>query len=210
MDLYSRSHVLEDVAAQHAAEPQTQPVIQPDRRPIEHLPEPQQRLPFRESLRVHVAEVLRFERHVLWIERHAQHVSRQLAGQRHVELAAVRAAQVELVELVPHDLRTPLSRAVTDELVVEKLQPAAVDFLGLWRWMRHGLRGGGRRIRHMHWTINQQLKMRQRRTQPEDWSFGHSRAPFLEQAWLGCSSARFRISLCEPEPLPPAAFFSGG
>jgi hypothetical protein len=62
----------------------------------------------------------------------------------------------------------------------------------------------------MHWTINQQLKMRQPRTQPEDWSFGHSWAPFLDQAWLGCSSAGFRITLSESEPLLTAAFFSGG
>ena len=54
-------------------------------------------------------------------------VARQLAGERQVQLAAMRPAQVELVKLVAHNLRAPLRRAVPDELVVEKLEPAAID-----------------------------------------------------------------------------------
>ena len=38
------------------------------------------------------------------VERQAQHIPRQFAGQRQVQLAPVRPPQVELVELVAHDL----------------------------------------------------------------------------------------------------------
>ena len=49
-------------------------------------------------------------------------------GEREVELAAVGTAQIELVKLVAHDFAAALRRAVASELVVEKMNPAAVDF----------------------------------------------------------------------------------
>ena len=79
-----------------------------------------------------------------------------------LSLPAVRPAQIELVQLVAHNLRAPLGRAVADELVVEKLQPAAIDFFRLRRGMRHGLGRSSRRVCHMHWTINQQPRRTQR------------------------------------------------
>ena len=51
VDFHAGAHVVEDVAAQHAAEAQSQPVIQPDRRAVEHLPEPEQRLALRVARR---------------------------------------------------------------------------------------------------------------------------------------------------------------
>ena len=42
----------------------------------------------------------------------------------------MRTAQIELVKLVAHNLGAPLRRAVADELVVEKLEPAAVHLFG--------------------------------------------------------------------------------
>ena len=59
---------------------------------------------------VHSAEVLGLEGHVFRVERQAQHVAGQLAGEGEVELAAVGTAQVELVELVAHNLGAALGR----------------------------------------------------------------------------------------------------
>ena len=41
IDLDPRADAGEDVPAQHRADPQPEPVIGPDRRAVEHLPEPQ-------------------------------------------------------------------------------------------------------------------------------------------------------------------------
>ena len=48
----------------------------------------------------------------------------------------MRTAQVELVKLVAHNLRAPLRSLVAGELLIEKLNPAAVDLFGLGRGMR--------------------------------------------------------------------------
>ena len=64
MDFYAVAHVLKDVAAKHTAEAQSQPVIQSDRRAVEHLPEPQQRFALRVALAVDVGKMLRLQRHV--------------------------------------------------------------------------------------------------------------------------------------------------
>ena len=69
---------------------------------------------------IHVAEVLRFEGHVLRVERHAEHVAGQFAGERDVGFAAVGPAQIELVELVAHDFSAALGGAMAVELLVEK------------------------------------------------------------------------------------------
>jgi hypothetical protein len=61
----------------------------------------------------------------------------------------VRTAQVELVELVAHDFGAALRGAVADELIIEKLEPAAVDFFCFWR----GMRGVVFRC-HTDWTIH--------------------------------------------------------
>jgi hypothetical protein len=61
---------------------------------------------------------------------------RQFGGERQVQLAAVRAAQKELIKLVAHNLRAAFRGLVAGELVIEKLDPAAVDFFRLGRGMR--------------------------------------------------------------------------
>src|ERR1700722_13815939 len=43
MNLDARAEMLKDVAAQHAAKTKSQPVIEAERRPIEHLPKPKKR-----------------------------------------------------------------------------------------------------------------------------------------------------------------------
>jgi hypothetical protein len=105
------------------------------RRPSQ-LPEPQQRLEFGESLRVGVGKVLGLQGHVFRVQREADDIAGQLGGERQVELAAVRTAQVELIKLVAHNFGAALWRLVACELVVEKLNPAAVDLFRLGRWMR--------------------------------------------------------------------------
>jgi hypothetical protein len=108
----------------------------PDGRAVEHLPEPQQRLAHGELLRVHVGKVLGLKSHVFRVQRKADDVAGQLGGQLQIELAAVRAAQVELVKLVAHNLGAALRGVVAGELLIEKLNPAAVDLFRLGRGTR--------------------------------------------------------------------------
>ncbi len=98
----------EDVPAEHAAEAQSQPVIQADGRAVEHLPEPEQRFALGKLFAVGVGEMLGLQGHVFRIEREADDVAGQLGGEREVELAAVRAAEIKLVELVAHNLGAAL------------------------------------------------------------------------------------------------------
>ena len=155
--------MVEDVPPQHAAEAQSEPEVQPDRRAVEHLPEPEQRLANGELCFVDAAEVLRLERDVLWVEGQTQDVARQFAGQRDIGFAAVRPAQVELVKLVAHDFRAPLGRAVPVELLVKEADPAAKDFFGLG--CRMGLivgAGWGLGLVAIRvWTINQAGRIRE-------------------------------------------------
>src|SRR6202008_2415976 len=51
-DPHPAPHPGEQVAPQHAAEAQAKPMIEPDRRAVEHLPEPQERLWLAEILAV--------------------------------------------------------------------------------------------------------------------------------------------------------------
>ena len=135
-DLYARAQMLKDVPAQHAAETQSQPVVQPDGRAVEHLPEPEQRFALGVALPVHVGVVLRLQRHVCRIERKRQRSAWQLRGKVHGRLARVRTAQIKLVKLVAHNLGAALGRAVANQFVVKKLQPAAIKlfrFLGRMR-----------------------------------------------------------------------------
>jgi hypothetical protein len=48
----------------------------------------------------------------------------------------MRAAKVELMKLVAHNLATAFRRAVPDELIVKELEPAAIDFFGFGCGMR--------------------------------------------------------------------------
>ena len=77
--------------------------------------------------------MLGFKGHVFRVEGEHRDVAGQLGGQREISFAAVRAAQVELVKLVAHNLRAPLRGAVAGELVVEKLEPAAVNLFRFGR-----------------------------------------------------------------------------
>ena len=93
--------------------------------------------------------MLGFEGHVFRVQREADDVAGQLGGEGEVELAPVRPAQVELVELIAHNLRAAFRGAVPDELVIEKLEPAAVDLFRLGRGMRDAV------LRcHTDWTIH--------------------------------------------------------
>jgi hypothetical protein len=142
----------EEVAAQHTAEAHAQPVVGTDGRTVEHLPEPEQRLALGELLGIGVGKVLGLQGHVFRVQREREHVAGQLRGERQVELAAVRAAQVELVELVAHNLGAAFRCLVAGELVIEKLDPAAVDLFGLKRGMGCLVRI----IRHTLCTIHHQ------------------------------------------------------
>src|SRR5580698_5331796 len=60
-DLYVVPDVLEDVPAKHGAETKAKPMIEPERRAIEHLPKIDQRFALGVSNRVHVAVVFRLQ-----------------------------------------------------------------------------------------------------------------------------------------------------
>src|ERR1700733_800635 len=63
-DLYVLADVFEDVLGQHLAKAKTEPVIQSQRRAIEHLPEVNQRLALAILLHVDVAVILGFKGYV--------------------------------------------------------------------------------------------------------------------------------------------------
>ena len=151
MDFDSRAHVVKDMAAQHATETQTQPVVEADGRAVKHLPEPEEGLAPCKALAVDLGEVAGFEGNVFRIERKTENVAWQLGREGEIELSAVWASQIELIELVADNLRAALRRTVANELIVEKLEPAAIDFFRFGRGMGNGAGLG----RHTLWTIHQ-------------------------------------------------------
>ena len=134
------AHLGEEMAAEHAAEADAQPVIEADGRAVEHDPEPEQGLGAGEALAVDVGIVLCFEGDVAGVERELEDVERELAGEGEVELAAVGTAEVELEELVADDLGAALGGLMAGELLVEEGDPAAVELFGLG--LRVGEAGG--------------------------------------------------------------------
>jgi hypothetical protein len=124
-------------------------VVESDGGAVEHLPEPEQRLAGIVLIGVGVGEVLGLEGYVFRVQGEADYVAGQLGGEGEVELAPVRTAQVELVELVAHDFGAAFRGAVTDELIIEKLEPAAVDFFCFRRGMGDVVVRG-----HTDWTIH--------------------------------------------------------
>src|ERR1039458_6515111 len=80
----------------------------------------------------------------------------------------MRAAQVDLVKLITHNLRATLRRLMPRKLIVQKRDPPAVNFLCFRRRMR-----GSHFVVHTHWTIYQSSRMHLHRTR----SFSSSRYP---------------------------------
>src|ERR1700722_3460559 len=152
MNFDACAEMLEDVAAQHAAKTQSQPVIEAERRAVEHLPEPEQGFAAREAFAVDFSVVLSFEGHVQRVEREIDYVAGQLGAEREIEFAAVGPTQIDLRQLVAHDLAAALLGAVLQELFVEKANPATIDFFGFGGGMGDGNLGGG----HTLLTINQE------------------------------------------------------
>ena len=76
------------------------------------------------------------EGYILGVQGKIEHVAWEFACQGEVEFSAVRTAQIELAKLIADDLRAALRGMVPRELLVEKLNPAAVDFFGFRRGMR--------------------------------------------------------------------------
>src|ERR1700722_20074159 len=151
MNLDARADMLKDVTAQHAAKTQSQPVIEAERRAIEHLPEPEQGLAAQEAFAVDFSVVLSFEGHVQRVEREIDYVAGQLGAEREIEFAAVGPTQIDLRQLVAHDLAAALLGAVLQELFVEKANPATIDFFGFGS----GMGDDDFRRGHMALTINQ-------------------------------------------------------
>ena len=110
VNLYACAHVLKDVAAQHAAKTQAEPVIEADGRAVEHLPEPEQRFAGSEFFAIDFGEVPGLQSDVLGIERETDDVSGQLRSESEIEFAAVGTAKIELVKLVAHDFGAALGR----------------------------------------------------------------------------------------------------
>ena len=117
---------------------------------VKHLPEPEERLTRVETFTVDFRKMASLEGNVLGIKRKAEDIAGQLGSEREVELSAMRPAQIELIELVAHDLGAAFRGAVPDELFIEKLEPAAVDFFSL----RRGMWGAARIRCHTDWTIH--------------------------------------------------------
>ena len=141
IDLHAGAQVLEDVPPQHAAEAQAKPVIEPDRRTVEHLPEPEQRLAAVVALAVDLGIMLRLESDVFRIEGELEHAARKLRGERGFRFSAAGPAQVKLMKLLANNFRTSLRRAVPHKFIIEELYPAAIDFLRLRRRVGCGVRG---------------------------------------------------------------------
>ena len=81
------------------------------------------------ALAVDVGVMAGLQGHILRIERERQHVSGQLRGERQVQLAPVRTAQVELESWSRTISARRSAELWRDELFVQKLNPAAVDLL---------------------------------------------------------------------------------
>ena len=107
------------MAAKHAAEAEAEPVIEAERRTVEHLPEPDERLADGIALGIDVAVVLGFEGGVAGIEGFEQSVGGEFARERGLLAAAVGLAEIHLDEFVADDLGTAVDARVASELVVE-------------------------------------------------------------------------------------------
>ena len=92
-DLHAFADVLEDVAAEHAAEAESEPVVEAEWRAVEHLPEPDERLAEGVPLDVDVTVVLGLERGVARVEGLKQNIGGELAGERGLFASALLFAQ---------------------------------------------------------------------------------------------------------------------
>ena len=164
IDCHAFAHFGEEVAAQHAAKADAQPVIETNGRAVEHHPEPKQGLGTGEAFFVHVGVVLGFQGDVARVERELQDVEWQLAGEGEVELAAMGTAKIELEELVAHDFCAALGGLVAGELFIEEGDPAAVELFGFGLGLGEAGRllcgGGYGGFGHTPMTIHRRRRMR--------------------------------------------------
>src|ERR1700677_752462 len=101
-----------------------------NRRAVEHLPEPDERLAKRIFFWIDVAVILRLEGCVARVEALDEGVHGELAIEGGIAAAAVRMTEVELKELIANNLGAAVRRLVAGEFFVEIGQPAAVDGFG--------------------------------------------------------------------------------
>src|SRR6202789_43977 len=124
-DLDVLAQMAKDVATQHAAKAEPQPVIESNRRAVEHLPEPDERLAKRIFFWIDVAVILRLEGCVTRVEALNQGVHGEFAVEGRIAADAVRMTEVELKELIANDLGAAVRRLVAGEFFVEFGRPAA-------------------------------------------------------------------------------------
>jgi hypothetical protein len=124
------AEVTEDVAAEHAAKAEAEPVVEAEGRAVEHLPEPDEGLANGVLFGVDVAVVLGLECSVARVEAFGESVDGELVVEGRLRRAAIGPAKIELDEFVADDLGADLGFGVASEFVVEASEPATVDCFG--------------------------------------------------------------------------------
>ncbi len=124
--------MLEDVAREHGAHPESQPVVDSDRRAVIHHPKPYERFALGIFRHILIAVILGLERGIARIEtvHHRALRRRVIRGWR-----VIRPAKIEFVQRVTHHDAAMLHVAV-GELMVKAFDPRHEGFFGVGQGMQ--------------------------------------------------------------------------